>query len=153
MDPNKFDPDHSDQNLSDPSQPPPVHDTSAGAFAGGPHGSPAFGEPGRNLTGVRVPMLISGIFHCIVALSWFSTCFLFFLGLPLLVLGIFEIITFTQLGGGRAQQDALRGKSKTFAILDICSVLLANVPSMVCGIIQLVNHERFDDPPASQLPR
>jgi len=89
-------------------------------------------------------MLIAGIFNCIVALSWFSTCFLFFLGIPLLVLGIFEIITFTKLGGSRAEQDANRGKAKTFAILDICSILLFNLPSMVCGIIQLANQKQFD---------
>ncbi len=89
-------------------------------------------------------MLIAGIFNCIVALSWFSTCFLFFLGIPLLVLGIFEIITFTKLGGSRAEQDASRGKAKTFAILDICSILLLNLPSMVCGIIQMANHKQFD---------
>lgn len=135
MDPNQFDPD----------RPPPPPDSSPDPFSAYAQGGPTFGGMGRDLSGVRVPMLISGIFHCIVALSWFSTCFLFFLGIPLLVLGIFEIVTFSQLGGGREQQDRLRSKSKTFAILDICSVLLANVPSMVCGIIQLANHERFDD--------
>lgn len=142
-----------DPNQYDPNRPPSLPDGPPDPFSPGANGGQAFGETGRDLSGVRVPMLISGIFHCVVALSWFSTCFLFFLGIPLLVLGIFEIITFTQLRGGRAQQDRLRSKSKTFAILDICSVLLANVPSMVCGIIQLANHSRFDDPPPGQLPR
>jgi hypothetical protein len=101
--------------------------------------------PGRDLSGVKIPMLISGIFHCLTALGWFSTCFLFFLGIPLLVLGIFEIMLFSKLGGTRADQDAARQKAKTFAILDICSVLLFNIPSMVCGIIQMANHKQFDE--------
>jgi len=101
--------------------------------------------PGRDLSGVKIPMLISGIFHCLTALGWFSTCFLFFLGIPLLVLGIFEIMLFSKLGGPRAEQDAARQKAKTFAILDICSVLLFNIPSMVCGIIQMANHKQFDE--------
>lgn len=106
---------------------------------------PAAGTPGRPLSGVKVPMLIAGIFNCIVALSWFSTCFLFFLGIPLLVLGIFEIILFTKLGGTRAEQDAVRGRAKTYAILDVCTILLFNLPSMVCGIIQLASHSQFDE--------
>ena len=121
-------------------------DPSAGP-AGPQHapGAPVDALPPRELSGVRVPMLIAGIFNCVVALSWFGTCFLFFLGIPLLVLGIFEIITFTKLGQSRAMQDANRGKAKTFAILDICSILLFNLPSMVCGIIQMMNHDQFDE--------
>ena len=99
----------------------------------------------RDLSGVKIPMLISGIFQCLLALSWFSTCFLFFIGIPLLVLGIFEIITFTKLNGSAEEQDKVRGTAKTFAILDVCSILALNLPSMICGIIQLVNHQQFDD--------
>lgn len=106
---------------------------------------PSLSTPGRDLSGIKIPMLIAGIFNCLTALGWFSTCFLFFLGIPLLVLGIFEIIAFTKLSGTRAEQDMLRQKAKTFAILDICSVLLFNLPSMVCGIIQLANHKQFDE--------
>lgn len=108
-----------------------------------PAGNPSL--PARELSGVKIPMLISGIFNCLVALSWFGTCFLFFVGIPLLVLGILEIITFTKLGGSREMQDMNRAKSKVFAILDVCSILLFNLPSMVCGIIQLVNHKQFDE--------
>lgn len=102
--------------------------------------------PNRDLSGIRVPMLISGIFHCINALGWFSTCFLFFIGIPPLILGIFEIITFSKLNAPRAQQNRLRGKCNTFAILDTCSILILNLPSMICGIIQLVNQKQFDEP-------
>lgn len=98
----------------------------------------------RPLNGVRIPMLISGIFHCLTAISWFSTCFLFFMGIPLLVLGVFELITFGKLNTTREQQNALQGKCKTYAILDICSIVLFNLPSMVCGIIALTNQNQFD---------
>jgi len=101
-------------------------------------------EQTRDLSGIRVPMLISGIFHCLVALSWFSTCFLFFIGIPLLVLGIFEIIMFGKLNAPPHEQNALRSKCKTYAILDICSILLFNLPSMICGIIQITNQNQFD---------
>lgn len=108
-------------------------------------GEPVYAAPPRDLSGVKIPMLIAGIFNCLTALGWFGTCFLFFLGIPLLILGIFEIITFTKLNGTRADQDAVRSKAKTFAILDVCSILLFNLPSMVCGIIQLANHKQFDE--------
>ena len=112
------------------------------------HQSPMMYEAPKNreLSGVRIPMLISGSFHCINALGWFSTCFLFFIGIPPLVLGIFEIITFVKLNAPTEQQDKLRGTAKTFAILDICSILLFNLPSMICGIIGLVNNKQFDPP-------
>ncbi|MCC5821968.1 MAG: hypothetical protein LAT64_01620 [Phycisphaerales bacterium] len=108
-------------------------------------GAPVGALPPRELSGVRIPMLLAGIFNCMAALGWFGTCFLFFLGIPLLALGIFEIITFTKLGESRATQDALRSKCRTFAILDICAILLFNLPAMVCGIIQMVNHKQFDE--------
>lgn len=101
-------------------------------------------EQSRELNGVRVPMLISGIFHCLAALSWFSTCFLFFVGIPLLVLGIFEIIMFGKLNAPPHEQNALRNRCRTYAVLDICSILLFNIPSMVCGIIQMSNQSQFD---------
>ena len=99
----------------------------------------------RTLNGIKIPMLISGIFHCLIAMSWFSTCFLFFIGIPLLVLGIFEIMMSGKLNAPAHEQNALRERCKTYAILDICSILLFNLPSMVCGIIQLSNHRQFDE--------
>ncbi len=103
------------------------------------------GTPGRDLSGVRIPMLISGIFQCLTALGWFSMCITFPLGIPLLVLGIFELVMFGKLAGSREEQDIARGKAKTYAILDVCSILLLNLPSMVCGIVQLANHRQFDE--------
>lgn len=99
----------------------------------------------RPLNGVRIPLLISGIFHCINAVSWFSTCFLFFIGIPPLILGVFELITFGKLNSSREQQNALRGRCRTYAILDICSILFFNLPSLICGIISLVHQKQFDE--------
>jgi hypothetical protein len=106
--------------------------------------APHIQEQFRDLSGVRIPMLISGIFQCLAALSWFSTCILFFIGIPMLVLGIFEIIMFGKLSAPPHEQNAHRSRCKTYAILDICSILLLNFPSMICGIIQLANQKQFD---------
>lgn len=107
------------------------------------HAGPA--DQPRDLSMIRIPMLISGIFNCLTALWWLSTCFLFFLAAPLIVLAIYEFTTFNRLGRSRAEQDALRGRSRTLAILATCSIVLINLPSFVCGIIQLVSQNTFDD--------
>jgi hypothetical protein len=90
-------------------------------------------------------MLISGIFQLLTALWWVSTCLLSFLAIPLMILGVYELITYGRLGKSRTEQDALRGRAKTLAILDICSIFLLNLPSMVCGILQLAFHNQFDE--------
>jgi len=125
MDPNQHEP---DQNFQQPPTAPPQH-------SGG----------GRQLNGVRIPMLISGIFNMLAALGWIATCFLSFLAIPLIILGVYEFITFNRLGGSREEQDALQGRSRTLAILAICTIALGNLGSCVCGIIGLVFNNQFDE--------
>ncbi|QKK09509.1 MAG: hypothetical protein HND58_15950 [Planctomycetota bacterium] len=100
--------------------------------------------PHRDVSAVRIPMLISGIFNILVALWWGSTCFLFFLGIPLLVLGIFEFIQFSKLADPANHQKSI-GSTRLIGIFEICTILVGNLGSLVCGIIVLVNLEKLDD--------
>lgn len=97
-----------------------------------------------DVPGVRIPLLISGIFNILAALGWASTCFLAFVGIPSLVLGIFEFIQFSKLGDP-ANRSRLVGSTRIIGILEICSVLIGNLGSLICGIIVLVNLNQLDD--------
>lgn len=102
------------------------------------------GMPGDGVgpAGVRIPLLVSGILNCLAALWWVSTCALSFLAIPLIVLAVYEFLAFSKLGGADYRRHA--DHAKTLQILEICTILLGNVGSMVCGIIGLVmgNQER-----------
>lgn len=100
--------------------------------------------PPRDVSAVRIPILISGIFNILGAIGWASTCFLFFFGIPLLVLGIFEFIQFSKLADPATRQKSI-GSTRLIGIFEICTILVGNVGSLVCGIIVLVNLEKLDD--------
>lgn len=118
---------------ADPNQtPPPSPPTEPGPLHGGP--APDYG-------GVRIPILISAIFNILAALGWFSTCFLAIVGIPLLVLGIFEILMFAKLGDPAKAREAY-ARARTYGVLEICTILAFNVVSTVCGIIVLVNSNK-----------
>lgn len=103
-----------------------------------PPPSPSHGGAVDEAPGIiRIPMLISGIFSCLAALAWLSGCITFFVAIPLGVLAVFEFMTFAKLSSPQWRQSI--GTAKTIQILEICSILLGNVASMICGIIGLVN--------------
>ncbi len=84
---------------------------------------------------IAIAMLISGIFNLIAGLSWTLTCLGVLLGGPLIVLGIFELITYS---GGRAMEpNRYLGRAKVMAILGVCTILTWNLGSFICGIIIL----------------
>jgi len=111
----------------EPSAPGPASVPPPGDPAGGPAGAP---------NNIRVAMLISAILNCIVALSWAAGCVTIFIGIPLVVLAVYEFMTYNKLG----QPDWRRytDRTRTLQILEICSVLLGSLGSMVCGILGLV---------------
>lgn len=115
-----------------------------GEGGGGADGVAAVGGTGGDVApaGVRIPLLVSGILNCLAALGWISTCALSFLAIPLIVLAVYEFLTFAKLGESDYRRHA--GRVKTLQILEICSILLGNLGSMICGIIGLVmgNQER-----------
>lgn len=121
-----------------------VHGEGGGGADGVGHGVAAVGGTGGDVgpAGVRIPLLVSGILNCLAALGWISTCALSFLAIPLIVLAVYEFLTFAKLGEPDYRRNA--GRVKTLQILEICSILLGNLGSMICGIIGLVmgNQER-----------
>lgn len=86
--------------------------------------------------GVTTPVLISAIGNILVALFYFGTCFLFFIGIPLVILCIFEFIFY----GSRFDRapEELASKARTLGIIEIVAGFF-NLISLVCGIIVLVN--------------
>ena len=85
-------------------------------------------------TAISISQLVSGIFHLIAA-GWLLTCFFSIVSIPLIILGIYELIAYSRARTTPPQK--YLESTKTKAILDICSVLAGNFGSAVCGIVML----------------
>ncbi len=101
-----------------------------------------------DLTAIKIPLLISGIFNCIGALSWASTCFLFFMGIPLAVLAVFEFMQFAKLSKPDVNPPEHKDRTKVIAICEICSILCLSLAGLICGIIVMMNLTKMDKPRA-----
>ncbi len=66
------------------------------------------------------------------------------IGIPLLVLGIFEFIQFSKLADPATHQRSI-GSTRMIGVFEICTILVGNLGSLVCGIIVLVNLDKLDD--------
>jgi len=84
---------------------------------------------------IAIPQLISGIFNIVAAVGWAFTCFGIILSIPLLILGVYELIAYSR--ARTAEPAKYLDSAKTYAVLDICTVLTGNLASMVCGILML----------------
>ncbi len=110
----------------------PIDPTGAPPTGPVPPAVPAGGWPPDM---VAIPQLVSGIFNLLVAVSWLFTCFGVILSIPLVILGIKELVAYSNARTTPPLQ--YLDRSKTYAIFDIVAVLTLNVGSLVCGIIIL----------------
>ena len=90
---------------------------------------------GRLHPGVKVCVLISGICNLLSGLFWISTLCGVFIGVPQVILGVFEMVYMAQADGMRLQ-DA-RSQAQVLAVFQIISGMF-NLVSLVCGILILV---------------
>ncbi len=95
---------------------------------------------------IRIPILISGILNVMTGLAHLTWCIGVIFTVPLVVLAVFEFIYFSKLG--QADFSAHKSKVKLISILEICTILVGNVGSLVCGIIVLVSIKEIPDPPS-----
>jgi hypothetical protein len=84
---------------------------------------------------IAIPQLVSGIFNIIAAAGWAFTCFGIILSIPLTILGVYELIAYSRARTTDPAQ--YLDSAKTYAVLDICTILTGNLASMVCGILML----------------
>jgi hypothetical protein len=94
-----------------------------------------------DVRGIRSPLLISGIFNLLVAIPWTVSCVASPVGLALGLLGVCELILYARLDNPAKASAAYRNL-KVVGILEICTILAGNLPSMICGIYLLVNVKR-----------
>ncbi len=113
----------------------------------GPTAAASQVPPGWPPNELAVPLLVSGIFHLVYGVSAFGSscalgittmglgCCCGVLGIPAIVLGLFEVMHYSQ----RTTMDPQRwlDRTKIFAIIDICCVLWGNIVAIVCGIVVL----------------
>jgi len=92
---------------------------------------------------IRVAVLVSAIFNILSAVVWAFTCFGIIISVPLVVLAIFEFMLFGKLG--TPPYGPQRGRAQVIGILEICTILTGNLPSMVCGILVLVFLDKLRD--------
>lgn len=87
-----------------------------------------------------IPILVAGISNIAVGVFWLAMtlalCFTFLIGIPMIVLGVFEILFYTD--AKRKSLQEILGRSKTYAVLEIIAGMF-NWISFVCGIVVLVN--------------
>ena len=102
-------------------------------------GGPMSADP----TPIRVALVVSAIFNILSAIGWAFTCVGLILSVPLVILAIFEFLLFGKLGSPPYAQN--RGRAQVIGILEICTILAGNLPSMVCGIIVLVFLDKLRD--------
>lgn len=96
---------------------------------------------GRGLPdAVAVPILVSGISNVVFGIIWtlatlsVVVCFGFLIGVPMVCMGIFELMTY-------ANRRSYRGSAKPIGVFEII-VGLFNWVSFVCGILVLVHDDR-----------
>jgi len=95
-------------------------------------------------TGVAVPQLVSGIFNLIAGAAWLATCFGIVLTVPLVILGVLELRAYATARTTRPSDYV--ESTRTKAVLDICTVIVGNFGSAVCGIVMLTQLPSRDDP-------
>lgn len=96
----------------------------------------------QDLSGVRIPILISAILNIVVGLGWMLTLIGIVFAIPLWILSIFEFMAYSKLDG-RTGYAPHRSRVSTLAILEILTILVGNVGSMICGIISLINGSKL----------
>jgi hypothetical protein len=80
--------------------------------------------------------------NIVVGLIWAATCFGIVLTIPMVILCIFEFALWSQADSLSPRQ--VGGRAKTLGIFEII-VGLANTPTLICGIIVLINSGKLAD--------
>lgn len=89
-----------------------------------------------SLGGLSVPLLISAISNILVGLFWLATLFGVVLAIPMFILSVFELILYSRVGHEPVARSA--SSARIVAIFELI-VGIFNLPTMICGIILLVN--------------
>ena len=101
-----------------------------------PEGDDGPGRPGRSRDGIKVPVLISAIANILVGLLWASTCVGLVFTIPMFILCVFEFMLWSKADSLSPRR--LGAQAKTLGIFELV-VGLANTPTLICGIIVLIN--------------
>ncbi len=94
-------------------------------------------------TTVRIAILVSAIFNILTAVSWAFTCIGIVLSVPLVVLAVFEIMHFNALA--QPPYGPKRARTQLLGILEVCTILAGNLPSLICGVIGLAMLDKVRD--------
>lgn len=115
---------------------------------------PAPTQQGNDTSLFKILLLVSAIFNSLAALSaivaglltiiFIVGCFILPFGAALAVLAFFEFKAFMALNDDSAPNPP-RDKVKLLAILEICTIIMGNMPSVVCGIVSLVQINNYPD--------
>jgi hypothetical protein len=93
-----------------------------------------------NRSGITVPILISAIVNILAGAFWVCTACGIVIGVPMLILAVFEFILYSQADDIRPQELITRAQS--IAIFQIICGLF-NLISLICGIIVLINAGKY----------
>jgi hypothetical protein len=94
----------------------------------------------RDVTAIKIPLMISAIGNLIIGYLWARTCFGIVLGIPMFILCVFELMLFE-----KAQQMSPVQLAKKLRIIAALEILagLGNLVSLPCGILALANSKKI----------
>jgi hypothetical protein len=128
--------------------PPPIPPPGTpGSFAASddPADSPFTPQPHTARTALLVSAIVHLVFGGMLTLAGVFTCFPLILGVPMIVMGVYELSLRNALFAP-GPYDHLVKPLRTVAIIEVITIILGNVPSMVCGIMLLINLHELTDP-------
>lgn len=94
-------------------------------------------DPSSLKSWIKVTLLISAIWNALLGMSLLATLVLFFLAPFPLVLCIDEFIAFSKVDS--LSSAALSSRVRAVAFWEICMGFLCNFPTMICGIVNMIN--------------
>jgi hypothetical protein len=95
----------------------------------------------RYRTICSITLLVSAIFNIVFGFVWLATCFGVVLTVPMIVLCIFEFSLYNQVDSLSVEDLAKRVKG--LGIFEIVVGLLLNIPSLICGIINIITSDQL----------
>lgn len=96
-----------------------------------------YGRSAGFSAGIIAPLIVSAIFNILLGLFWISTCIGAIVGVPMIVLAIFEFIAMGKANSGHDRAGTV-SMVQVIGVLEIIAGLF-NLVSLICGIIVLIN--------------
>ncbi len=73
----------------------------------------------------------------VIGLCWFMGCWTMIIGIPMIIISIFELILFSK--SASMPSDEFKQQARIIAIIELIEFFCLNIIAGICGIIVFVN--------------